>query len=106
MTFMRIDDSLPNSGKRGTATPTRRLTCWSAPVNVKCRQAHQSRSRLSVRERQEMEPSEQVGFDIFDLIRDLLPICRSITGEGVRQSLRRLQQLIPLEVREVPSGTS
>ena len=53
-----------------------------------------------------MESSDRVGAEIHDLIRDLFPICRSITGEGVRQSLHRLQQLIPLEVCEVPSGTS
>jgi aminopeptidase-like protein len=36
---------------------------------------------------------------------ELYPICRSITGEGVRETLRRLAALIPLEIHEVPSGT-
>jgi len=53
-----------------------------------------------------MEPSEQVGFDIFALIRELFPICRSITGDGVRDTLQRLKRLIPIIVHEVPSGTS
>ncbi len=53
-----------------------------------------------------MEPGEQVGFDIDHLIQELFPICRSITGDGVRASLRLLQRMIPLEVSEVPSGTS
>ena len=39
------------------------------------------------------------------LITDLYPICRSITGEGLRETLRRLQRLVPLDIREVASGT-
>lgn len=39
------------------------------------------------------------------LITELYPICRSITGNGVRQTLKVLRQHIPLEVHEVPSGT-
>jgi aminopeptidase-like protein len=38
-------------------------------------------------------------------MEDLYPICRSITGDGVRQTLRAVGQRIPLEVVEVPSGT-
>lgn len=33
------------------------------------------------------------------------PICRSITGDGLREQLQRLGELIPLEVTEVPTGT-
>ena len=39
------------------------------------------------------------------LVADLYPICRSITGNGVRETLRRIQRVVPLEIREVPSGT-
>ncbi|MBT9310887.1 DUF4910 domain-containing protein [Leptothoe kymatousa TAU-MAC 1615] len=46
-----------------------------------------------------------LGSAMYDLITELYPICRSITGDGVRKSLKILQQHIPLEIHEVPSGT-
>ncbi len=39
------------------------------------------------------------------LAADLYPHCRSITGDGVRATLKRLSQEIPLTVHEVASGT-
>ncbi|MFO0774925.1 MAG: DUF4910 domain-containing protein [Nitrospiraceae bacterium] len=47
-----------------------------------------------------------IGERALALIRELYPICRSITGEGVRRTLRRIQQEIPLQLVEVPSGTA
>jgi len=41
-----------------------------------------------------------------DLICRLFPICRSITGDGVRQTLGIIQEQIPLEIHEIPTGTS
>jgi aminopeptidase-like protein len=38
------------------------------------------------------------------LVRELYPICRSITGNGVRQTLSILSRHVPLSVVEVPSG--
>jgi len=38
------------------------------------------------------------------LVRRLYPICRSITGEGLRASLRLLQDQVPLVMHEVPTG--
>ncbi len=35
----------------------------------------------------------------------LWPICRSITGNGLRASLKIVQELVPLELTEVPTGT-
>ena len=39
------------------------------------------------------------------LARELQPICRSITGDGLRETLRILNREVPLNIREVPSGT-
>jgi aminopeptidase-like protein len=47
-----------------------------------------------------------VGAAMYDLIAELYPICRSITGDGFRETMRRLQTRIPLVTREVPSGTA
>lgn len=52
-----------------------------------------------------MDGITTVGIDMHALAERLFPICRSITGEGVRRSLRILREYLPLEVREVPSGT-
>src|SRR5437762_3432535 len=46
-----------------------------------------------------------VGQEIHALMRELYPICRSITGNGFRQTLARLKKELPLEVHEVPSST-
>jgi len=46
-----------------------------------------------------------LGKQMYELIKELYPICRSITGDGLRQTLRRIQQEIPIEIHEVPTGT-
>ena len=43
--------------------------------------------------------------DMHALITRLFPICRSITGDGVRETLRILGEQIPIEMREVATGT-
>ena len=55
--------------------------------------------------RQALE-SEEIGQSLYDLVEALYPICRSITGDGVRKTLAILQQYIPLQQHEVPTGTS
>ncbi|MEJ7929731.1 DUF4910 domain-containing protein [Ramlibacter sp. AN1015] len=45
------------------------------------------------------------GVAMHALIAELYPICRSITGAGLRQTLARIAREIPLVVHEVPSGT-
>jgi hypothetical protein len=43
--------------------------------------------------------------EMMAVVEELYPICRSITGDGVRSTLAVLEKLVPLEVHEVPSGT-
>ncbi len=46
------------------------------------------------------------GLVMYDLAARLFPICRSITGDGIRESLNILREIIPeIQVYEVPSGT-
>ena len=45
------------------------------------------------------------GEELHGLCRRLFPICRSITGDGVRETLSVLNDLIDLDVHEIPSGT-
>src|SRR5512134_1152348 len=54
----------------------------------------------------EVETASELGARLHARIAELYPICRSITGKGVRETLRRLQALIPLEIHEVPSGAA
>lgn len=46
-----------------------------------------------------------MGEQMHQLIRRLYPLCRSITGRGVRESLQILQSQIPLKIHQIPSGT-
>lgn len=43
--------------------------------------------------------------EIDTYLHRLFPICRSITGSGNRDTLKILQGLVPIEIREYPSGT-
>jgi len=42
---------------------------------------------------------------MIDFIKELYPICRSITGNGVRETLNLINRHIPLKIHEVPTGT-
>jgi aminopeptidase-like protein len=47
----------------------------------------------------------EIGQEMHRFARDLYPICRSITGAGIRRTLATIQQSIPLRIIDVPSGT-
>ena len=45
-----------------------------------------------------------LGKEIYDFATKIYPICRSITGNGVRQTLKMIKEKIPkLQIHEVPS---
>ncbi len=58
---------------------------------------------MSTSDKQAAVPA--LGTEMYALMRELYPICRSITGNGVRQTLEILGRQVPLRVTEVPSGT-
>jgi aminopeptidase-like protein len=45
------------------------------------------------------------GREIHELMRELFPICRSISGDGVRKTFEIVARELPLDVIEVPTGT-
>ncbi len=49
--------------------------------------------------------SGPLGAEMVELIDRLYPLCRSITGNGVRETLRIVGEYVPLELHEVPTGT-
>jgi len=53
----------------------------------------------------EASDASRLGDEMHALVRELYPICRSVTGDGVRQTLAILSRFVPLRVEEVPTGT-
>ena len=45
------------------------------------------------------------GREMYELMGELFPICRSITGDGVRRTLMHIQKQIPIKVHEIATGT-
>jgi aminopeptidase-like protein len=63
------------------------------------------RARSAVAEQQDCS-RPNIGEEIFALASRLYPLNRSLTGEGVRQTLRELAAILPaLQIHEVPTGT-
>ena len=78
----------------------RRRSHWLSPRGVE-------RASLGARDIINLEQlvTEDIGEEIFALAAKLFPICRSITGNGVRETLREIGAHIALEMHEVPTGT-
>ncbi|MCZ6800223.1 MAG: DUF4910 domain-containing protein [Nitrospirae bacterium] len=49
--------------------------------------------------------SNDVGEEMYQFMAELYPICRSITGKGVRETLHLITKHLPVTIHEVPSGT-
>jgi aminopeptidase-like protein len=76
----------------------------SASRVTPCEPEAAERNNMKVADNAVPEPMT-VGREMYGFVTELYPICRSITGDGVRETLRRIGQYIPLEIREVASGT-
>ena len=59
----------------------------------------------SLRVLREEVDGERLAAEMHALVRELYPICRSITGHGLRRSLQVLHRLAPVVLHEVPTGT-
>lgn len=54
-----------------------------------------------------MMSGKDIGVQMHEWARDLFPICRSLTGDGVRTTLNYIKNLLPdLQILTVPTGTS
>ncbi len=52
-----------------------------------------------------MSDSGKIGQRMYALVEELYPICRSITGNGVRSTLEIIKQSTPITIHEVKTGT-
>lgn len=45
------------------------------------------------------------GSEMISFMKELFPFCRSITGNGTRETLKAVGKHIPIQIHEVPTGT-
>lgn len=52
------------------------------------------------------DPEFSIHDEMYGWAKDLFPICRSITGNGVRKTLQYFEKIVPyFSIKEIPSGT-
>jgi aminopeptidase-like protein len=61
--------------------------------------------RALILDEESIAAAAEKGQTMHALVRELYPLTRSITGPGLRATVKRLGAIVPLEVTEVPSGT-
>jgi aminopeptidase-like protein len=61
---------------------------------------------MSLLKKLEEKDLASIGHELYTLAAKMFPICRSITGDGIRQTLEMIRQEIPIEICEVRSGTT
>ena len=60
---------------------------------------------MTYQQRDTAAAATDIGTEIYALAAELYPICRSLAGPGVRQTLAIIDREIGLELTEVPTGT-
>jgi len=60
---------------------------------------------MSLLKKFDVQDRAVVGRDLHDFAAKLYPVCRSITGEGIRKTLESIGRRIPLQFSSIPSGT-
>ena len=76
----------------------RRITCRPRKMFEMGKSSEKSDKELAI-------DFTDCGKAMHQLVAELFPICRSITGNGVRETLRIIKSFVPLEIFEVPSGS-
>src|SRR5579872_5627954 len=74
------------------------LACRSKPVVSRARKMPVNSEMLA--------PDRRPGIDLYDLVGEMFPINRSLTGAGVRQTLGIVARHIDLTIHEVETGTA
>ncbi|WP_094542168.1 DUF4910 domain-containing protein [Brucella grignonensis] len=62
-------------------------------------------NRLGSPQIEDSQVHSSSGRSIYDLASRLFPICRSLTGDGVRETLAIVGEHLPLKIHRIPTGT-
>jgi aminopeptidase-like protein len=60
---------------------------------------------MSLLKEHDLRDPTEIGQALHRLATELYPICRSITGDGMRRTLALIQNRIPLQITEISTGT-